>query len=185
MHNTHFTRTFIRVLTVGDIIFSNRMHSVPKHPCRYPAILTVALVACGGVALLIPSAVEADIGASRSLPSSSSGSLGGSSPANGSRDSAPMLRMDFGPAKNVVVNGGKMSGKASNTLDLYPHGFAYSGAGDDVLGVGDRYSLAPYSVDGGNTFRNASFRPTRQQSWTSFAYFNNSGDLWASVQNHP
>ena len=94
-------------------------------------------------------------------------------------DSAPMLGMDFGPPMSVVVNGCKMSGKASNTLDLYPYGFAYSGAGDDVLGEGDSYSLAPYSVDGGKTFRNASFRPTKQQSWTSFAYFNSSGDLWA------
>ena len=111
------------------------MHSIPKHPCRHHAILTVALVACGGMALLFPSAVEANVGTIRSVPSSSSsssssrfgggGSVGSSPPASGS-DSAPTLRMDFGPAKNMVVNGGKMSGKASNTLDLYPHGFAYS-----------------------------------------------------------
>ena len=95
---------------------------------------------------------------------------------------APMLGMDFGPPMSVVVNGGMMHGKASNTLDLYPHGFAYSGAGDEVKTViehGVSYSLAPYSVDGGKTFLNASFRPTYQQSWTSFAYFNSSGDLWA------
>ena len=95
---------------------------------------------------------------------------------------APMLGMDFGPPMSVVLPGGMMHGKASNTLDLYPHGFAYSGAGDEVKSVvehGVSYSLAPYSVDGGKTFLNASFRPTYQQSWTSFAYFNSSGDLWA------
>jgi len=95
---------------------------------------------------------------------------------------APMLGMDFGAAMGVVVNGSTMQGKASNTLDLYPYGFAYSGTGDQVKRMvenGTSYSLAPYSVDGGKTFLNASFRPTWQQQWTSFAYFNSSGDLWA------
>lgn len=95
---------------------------------------------------------------------------------------APTLGMDFGPPSRVIVNGGVLTGKASNTLDLYPHGFAYSGAevqGKRMRRDGVEYTMAPFSVDGGKTFLNSSFTPSYQGTWTSFAYFNTSGHLWA------
>ena len=72
------------------------------------------------------------------------------------------LRMNWGPP--VPVGGG---GKMSNTLDLYPSGFA-TGMGSPV----------PFSVDGGATFHRARFNQTRNRTFDSFATYTDGNATW-------
>ena len=66
------------------------------------------------------------------------------------------VRLAFG-APTPVGGGGKMS----NTLDMWPAGFA-SGMGSPVV----------FSVDGGDTFQRARFNQSANRSWDSFVVVN-------------
>ena len=84
---------------------------------------------------------------------------------------AQALAQKWGPP--LTLDGG---GKMSNTLDMWPAGFA---SGSFRFNGPPSSEGVVFSVDGAATFHKAEFNMTVNRTWDSFVTYRNGSDVWA------